>query len=75
MNKSGVAEAITAVAPVKVRWRSMVDPRQKIAWLALVLAKSLSVEAAARRYGCAPQCQSTFHQRQRDATSSGNRQI
>jgi hypothetical protein len=26
-------------------------------------------------YGCAPQCQSTFHQRQRDATLSGNRQI
>jgi hypothetical protein len=29
----------------------MVDPRQKIAWLVLVLAKSLSVEQAARRYG------------------------
>jgi hypothetical protein len=54
---------------------ALVGPRQKIAWLSLVLAKSLSVEAAARRYGCAPQCQSTFHQRQRDATSSGNRQI
>jgi hypothetical protein len=30
---------------------ALVGPRQKIAWLSLVLAKSLSVEATAKRYG------------------------
>jgi hypothetical protein len=32
----------------------MIDWRQKFAFLQLVLAKSLSVEQAAKRYGCQP---------------------
>jgi hypothetical protein len=32
----------------------MVDPRLKLAFQALVLARSCSVETAARRYGCDP---------------------
>jgi hypothetical protein len=32
----------------------MIDPRQRFAFLELVLARSLSVEQAARRYDCHP---------------------
>ena len=35
----------------------MIERRQKFAFLALVLAKSLSVEQAARRYDCRPRTQ------------------